>query len=40
VWKYGRHPICEGLRLGEEEKEERKKKKETTGQNIMACPIP
>jgi len=28
------------LRIGEENKEERKKKiEETTGQNIMACPI-
>ena len=27
------------MRLGEEKKEERRTKIETTGQNIMACPI-
>ena len=29
VWKYGRHPICDGLRLGEE----KKKKKEEERNN-------
>jgi len=28
------------LRLGKEIKEEERKKEETTGQNIMVCPIP
>jgi len=38
VWKYGRHPICDGwLRLGEEKKKDRKKKPQ--GKNIMVCPI-
>ena len=33
VWKYGRHPICDGrLRLGEE-----KKKEEMNGKNIMSA---
>jgi len=36
VWKYGRHPICRRLRLGEEKKERR------TNHSMkiyMVCPI-
>jgi len=35
-------PTVRGLRIGEEKrrKKEERKKKETTGQNIMTCPIP
>jgi len=29
VWKYGRHPICGGLRLGEEKKKEEEERKTT-----------
>ena len=42
VWKYGRHPICGGLRLGEEKKRKKKKKKKKNKpkhENIMVCPI-
>jgi len=40
VWKYGRHPICD-VEIRRGKKEERKmKEEETTGQNIMVCPIP
>jgi len=28
------------LRLGKEKKEKRRRRKETTGKNIMVCPIP
>jgi len=35
VWKYGRHPICDGwLRLGEEKKEERR----TNYRTKIQCP--
>jgi len=36
VWKYGRHPTLQPLRLGEEKKKEGKKPQ---GKNIMACPV-
>jgi len=35
-WNYGRHPVCNGLRLGEEKKEI--KKEETTGQKYNGLP--
>ena len=37
VWKYGRHPISDRLRLGEEKQEEERQKPQ--GKNIMVCPI-
>jgi len=36
VWKYGRHPICELLRLGEEKRKIERKKK-PLGKNIMSA---
>jgi len=36
VWKYGRHPICDG----EEKKKEEEGKKKPQSKNIMVCPIP
>jgi len=40
VWKYGRHPISNCLRLGEEKrkKEEERRKRETTGQKYNGLP--
>ena len=37
VWKYGRHPICDGQDYEETRK---KKMKKPHDENIMVCPIP
>jgi len=38
VWKYGKHPICERLRLGEEKKKKIEEEEETTGQKYNDLP--
>jgi len=39
VWKYGRHPICDGWDLARKKKKDRKIE-ETTGQKYNGLPIP
>jgi len=40
VWKYGRHPICDGWEEARKKEEEDRQKKKPQDKNIMACPIP
>jgi len=41
MWKYGRHPICDGWDLARKKRQkEEEEGKKPYGKNIMVCPIP